>query len=314
MGKIIEKSKINSLLEDIKKDYELIAPIKTDVVRYDVVDNVSDINLIDQPYYSFKNYIQPPEFKIADIEDGELDFSYKIPKRVIFGAWMCDLKSIPMVDKLFLEEPADPYYKAVRENTIFMGVMSKDQKKDQYLFSDRVDIKPYYDLLFYDLGSKYHIEIGSEKGRQFVKDLDDHEFRIPKEASKDQLVDIDISDKFDDPRWDAEDANKLCFGCGTCTTMCPTCLCFSIKDDVNLDLKTGERKINWESCQLEDFTKVAGNEVFRKPRIQRFKHRIYHKIQYFKDRYGIPFCTGCGRCIRYCPTKIDYIKIVDDLK
>lgn len=314
MGKIIEKSELNSFLENLKNNYELIAPIKSDIVRYEVVDDVSKINLTEMPYYSFKKYLQPPEFKIADIKDGKLKYNFDVKKRIIFGARLCDLSSVTMLDKLFLDDPADPYYKKVRENTIFMGIHCSDEMHDEHCFCERVNITDCYDLYFYELDDKYYIDIGTKKGEQLVKNLKDYDYKIPTRSSDDQLVDIDISKKFDDPLWDSEKANGICLGCGTCTMMCPTCMCFSITDDVNLDLKTGDRKITWDSCQLEDFTKVAGNEVFREPRLKRFKHRIYHKIQYFKDKYGLPFCTGCGRCIRYCPTKIDYIGIVDALK
>ena len=132
MGKIIGKSQLNSFLENLKKEFELIAPIKTDIVRYDTVEDVSDINLTELPYYPFKKYLQPSEYKIADIKDGKLEYSFNAPKRVVFGAWICDLKSLPMLDKLFLDEPADLYYKSMRDNTIFIGVMSKDQKQDDY--------------------------------------------------------------------------------------------------------------------------------------------------------------------------------------
>lgn len=314
MGKIIQKSELNDFLNTLTNDYELIAPIKTDIVRYDIVEDPDDINLTEMPYYSFKKYLQPSEFKIADIKDGALTSVCDFPKRVIFGARLCDLSSVIMNDKLFLEEPADPYYKCMRENTIFIGIHCSDEMKDEYCFCDRVNITNCYDLYFYDLGDAYYIDVGSQKGETLVKNLKKYDYTIPFRTSKKNLADVNISEKFDDPIWDSTDANAICLGCGTCTIMCPTCLCFSIKDDINLDLATGARKITWDSCQLEDFTKVAGNEVFREPRLKRFKHRIYHKIQYFKDKYAIPFCTGCGRCMRYCPTKIRYIDLVDALQ
>jgi ferredoxin len=34
-------------------------------------------------------------------------------------------------------------------------------------------------------------------------------------------------------------------------------------------------------------------------------------MEYFRDRYGVSLCTGCGRCIAYCPTRIDWVDIVN---
>ena len=139
---------MTAFLNKIKQDYELIAPIKTDIVRYDLVDDPSEINLVDMPYYSFKKYLQPPKYKIADIKDGKLEYNFDVPKRVIFGAWPGDLKSLPMLDKLFLEEPADPYYKSVRENIYKDDSLADREKKELDKF--------IYDYKFQDeYGNKY---------------------------------------------------------------------------------------------------------------------------------------------------------------
>jgi len=49
-------------------------------------------------------------------------------------------------------------------------------------------------------------------------------------------------------------------------------------------------------------------------REDRFKHRIFHQLQYFKDRHGMNLCTGCGRCIRGCPTRINFVKILNEMQ
>ena len=65
---------------------------------------------------------------------------------------------------------------------------------------------------------------------------------------------------------------------------------------------------------LPEFTRVAGDHVFRKDREGRFKHRIYHQLDYYKDKYGEFLCTGCGRCIEGCPTRIDFVPIINEMK
>jgi sulfhydrogenase subunit beta (sulfur reductase) len=97
-----------------------------------------------------------------------------------------------------------------------------------------------------------------------------------------------------------KDLEDRCLSCGNCTAVCPTCYCFDIRDEADLDLKSGRRFRVWDSCQLEPFAKVAGGENFRKARAQRQRHRYFRKFRYPVDKFSRSFCTGCGRCSRAC--------------
>ena len=59
---------------------------------------------------------------------------------------------------------------------------------------------------------------------------------------------------------------------------------------------------------------MAGGANPRKKLMQRFRHRYIHKLDYFKDRYGVYACTGCGRCIDVCMGKIDMRKVISALQ
>ncbi|RME32033.1 anaerobic sulfite reductase subunit A, partial [Candidatus Woesearchaeota archaeon] len=48
-------------------------------------------------------------------------------------------------------------------------------------------------------------------------------------------------------------------------------------------------------------------------RTARFKHRIYHKVVYYPEVFGTSMCTGCGRCIKYCPPHIDFVEMVNSI-
>ena len=80
------------------------------------------------------------------------------------------------------------------------------------------------------------------------------------------------------------------------------------------NLKDGKRTRCEISCQLKSFTKVAGGKSYRDSRLSRFKHFVYHKIVYYKKRQGRYMCVGCGRCLRVCPTKIDWVNTINLLK
>lgn len=64
---------------------------------------------------------------------------------------------------------------------------------------------------------------------------------------------------------------------------------------------------------LPEFALVAGGENFRPNRTQRIRHRIYRKFKYQMQKYGEPFCVGCGRCSRACLVDIRPDKVLNDL-
>ncbi|MCL4536589.1 MAG: 4Fe-4S dicluster domain-containing protein [Nitrospirae bacterium] len=106
---------------------------------------------------------------------------------------------------------------------------------------------------------------------------------------------------------------ERCLACGNCTNVCPTCYCFDIIDEIELDMKTGRRYRRWDSCQLEPFAKVAGGENFRKERSARQRHRYYRKFRYPVSKFARFFCTGCGRCSRTCMAKINLKDVLSAL-
>jgi ferredoxin len=37
-----------------------------------------------------------------------------------------------------------------------------------------------------------------------------------------------------------------------------------------------------------------------------------HKLKYYVDKYGSGIqCSGCGRCVRYCPVNIDIREVAE---
>jgi len=107
---------------------------------------------------------------------------------------------------------------------------------------------------------------------------------------------------YDHPVW--QEKARLCFSCASCNTVCPTCYCFDVQDDVNWDLKSGGRSRCWDGCMLEKFARVAGGHNFRGEPAERYRHRYYRKGKYVPAIIGECACVGCGRCITACVTKI----------
>lgn len=107
--------------------------------------------------------------------------------------------------------------------------------------------------------------------------------------------------------WQRQSAG--CISCGACTYLCPTCYCFNITDETNG--LAGTRIRTWDNCMSPLFTLEASGHNPRTAKAVRLKNRVGHKYSYYPELHEGRFsCTGCGRCIKSCPSSIDIRTIV----
>ncbi len=317
----IEKTDFEVFLLGLMKGHQVVAPVKRDLVRFESVEDVKDIFLGERSFFPAKKYFFPQEEVLFRFDGMSVEVPvFHRPKRVFFGLRRCDLNAIKHQDLVFLQDAHDPYYAAAREHSLLLGYHC-ETAPSEYCFCDSMDLAEFFDLMFYDRGEYYLVEVGSEKGKGLVDDhsglfrrfhrlISQMEKRIP---GADRLERKEIGGLYDHPDW--KKGVDQCLSCGACTALCPTCYCFEIKDEVGLaDVKKGSRNRKWSSCQLQEFTRVAGGHVFREKREERFKHRIFHQLEYFREKYGVDLCVGCGRCIEGCPTRIDFVELINGMK
>ncbi len=55
MGKVLEKKRLNDFLRKISKGKELIAPVKRDTLRFEVINDFNDICLEGRPLFPMEN-------------------------------------------------------------------------------------------------------------------------------------------------------------------------------------------------------------------------------------------------------------------
>ena len=254
-------------------------------------------------------------------------------KVVLFGVHTCDIAGIKALNIVFSDRPKDYNYLTHKDKITIIG-LECNEYCDEYASCTMMNNHlpdGGYDLFFTDLGDYYMIEVSTIKGDEIVDGIpvfdeatgqNHNELKKLREKKKNIFkneVGIEYHDvpemlekTKDSPVW--EDVGSRCLACANCTNVCPTCYCFNIVDEINLDMKTGKRIRVWDSCQNEDYAKVAGGESFRPERSSRQKHRFFKKFKYTVDRYSRFFCTGCGRCSRTCMAEINLKETLKKLK
>lgn len=317
------KKEADEFLKILSKKIELYAPIKKTVTNFELIKDfkaISDFSLKENSFFPIKEFFFAKKEVVFNFGN-KLSFDLpKVKQKVFFGVRRCDLNAIKHQDMVFLSKDRDSYYNARRKNSYLIGYHCKNVC-NQYCFCGSMNLEDFFDLMYYDKGNKFLVEVGSENGSKLIKKY--------KKYFKKTNVEIKPEDKIipNANRLERKDLNKfydrqewkslveLCLSCAACTNLCPTCYCFEFHDKTNIaDLSKGSRIRCWSSCQLKSFTRVAGEFVFRSNREDRFKHRIYHQLQYFREKYGKDLCVGCGRCILACPTRIDFVKLINEMK
>ena len=308
MQKILPKKDLPKFINSLIKKYQVIAPIKNKISKFQKIKNFKEIYLDKVTQVPAKSHFQPENETLLEFKNSKATESTgEIKKTILFGLRKCDLNAIQILDKVMY----DKQYLAKRKNTILIGLFCENP--DEFCFCNSMQLQDYYDLFLYPKGKNYYISIGSKLGEALVKKLDSpkKEIKIPNPKNSKKLKNLDIAKNYRSSLWKSDAAK--CLSCSACTVYCPTCNCFDIKDSSNLDLKSGKRTRSHSSCQLKSFSRVAGGKSYRDSRLSRFKHFVYHKISYYKSIHNRPMCVGCGRCLRVCPTKIDWVKTINKL-
>lgn len=315
MGRVLKKEGLRDFLLRLKKEGELAAPVTTDMTRFQIIEDINDVDMNSgNPFFPIKKYFLSNEEKLLIIKNGKTkEIKKKNEKKIIFGARLCDINSLQVMDKLFLDEKyPDENYKQRRENTLIIGLNCLTPPSENCFCSSMGIQKVGYDLLLHEREDDYYIDVLTKKGEQLVKHLPEEKFDYPLPKTDKNLEHKDLWPFFADNYWQKD--SEQCVSCQRCTILCPTCYCFDMYDEVNPKTMSGSRNRTIDSCHSKDFTQVAGGYVFRDTRLKRYRHRVMHKLQFFKDKFNLEMCTGCGRCIDYCHSKIDFVSTINNFE
>ena len=332
----IAKENLSALFSKIAETKEVFLPIKNaSQTNFGLWTNDAEVDLdtlktVKSPKDVFFPQSENLYKCITDNKDIKIEpEALKDRDFVVFGVKGCDLKGIEVLDKVFLAEPVDTFYKARRDHGIIVALACGEPEESCFCTVFGVDpANPtgIADVTAWNVDGSIYMTPVTDKGESFitsVKDMLETTDDSAVEAQKKQISDIipqlpysDLSlegwggdvldEKFNSPIW--EELYKPCLACGTCTFVCPTCQCYDIKD---YDTGHGIQRYRcWDSCMYSDFTMMAhGNN--RTSQMQRYRQRFMHKLVYFPaNNDGMFSCVGCGRCVDKCPSSLNIVKVI----
>ncbi len=244
--------------------------------------------------------------------------------QVLMGVHPHDIKGIAMSDRFYSDRHFDNNYMAYRQVTYIIGSSVQQHYKYAFFGSINAD-KPLsgHDLFMTKIDGGYVIEVVSDKGAELLA-CGSFSEASPAQIAEAEAVNAaamencpqklnggsaEIREKvraaYESPLWD--EMSEDCFSCGSCNIVCPTCYCFDVQDEWNVDGASGCRFRLWDACLTSEFSEVTGpggTENFRDKRAERYRHRYMRKAAYLNDQLGGPACTGCGRCSGACTADI----------
>ncbi len=339
---LLDEKGLTALLEVLTREYRVVAPVPLEGGAYGLAPlSEADPSKVDlagvRPYQPMKSFFLKPRQRVA------CDYQTRVPQGdeqpfCLLGAKACDLAGMAVQDAVFLEgEFRDPFYGSARERNLI--VTSDCGFATDTCFCTAMEGAPYaeqgFDLNISVLPGSWLIEAGSEAGGSLMHRLEDHMRPADEEslerrrhqrdrvsAEVRQAVDesgvpdtgrLDgvVSKAYESPVW--KDEADRCVECGACNTVCPTCHCFLLYDQMLQAGEEMEKLRVWDSCLLKGFARVAGGENPRPELWMRLRNRFEKKFDFFPKTEDIYACTGCGRCVSACPAEIDIREVLQRL-
>lgn len=334
----IPASRLTELFDAIASKQTLYIPVdrEPNAAEYKKYENGMTMSKSLNTVRSAKDFFFPQTENIADFKvEGKnievIDVREECEDFVVFGVRACDARSFTILDKVFLSDPVDSFYKNRREHGTIVTMACTRPSETCFCTAFGIDpTVPEGDAAVFFDGESYFFLERTEKGAEFIKSIEN----LLEEGDAAKLAEVQeqaravmkrlplanlstdsfggdkLNELFNSEKW--ADLSESCIGCGTCTFVCPTCQCYDIRD-----FNTGhgiKRFRCWDSCMYSDFTKMAhGNP--RLTQLERFRQRFMHKLVYFPANNNGEFgCVGCGRCLSKCPISMNIVKVMKALE
>ncbi len=337
----ISSEKIDTLFELLAKNGPLYIPVTNETGKSDFKKWEKGVKLSEnlKTVRSAKDFFFPKtehlvsyqmngkEVKIIDPRKESEDF-------VIFGVRPCDAIGLTVIDNVYLNmNPVDSYYKNRREHGTVVTLACNEPAKTCFCSTYEIDASlekdkdgSTGDVSTWFADGKYFFKANTDKGKAFIEkaksvleESDEKSVKAEQKSIQEKIEKLPFA-HLDLSKFQGKDMLKIfnskiwksvaepCVGCGTCTYVCPTCMCFDVRD---FNTGNGIRQIRcWDSCMYSDFTQMAAANP-RLTQVERSRQRFMHKLMYYPMAHeGLFQCVGCGRCIESCPVNMNVIKVI----
>ena len=261
-----------------------------------------------------KKYLFPAKEDVLKFEKGEI-LPPKNKDFILFGVNKKDGEGLFYLDKIYHYPIEDSFYLDRRSHMklIIVDSLPPSNNINCDLYLQIIGEKDFEAFPFSDFGEKL-VAKGNLFGKKgdpgaiSVRHMPDDILYHPRLA---EIITASREDKI----WDK--LAEICFNCGICSYSCPLCYCYGEEDRIDLrgnanDKIVGGKERIWDSCMLPDFASISSKD-FRPKSRDRIYNWYYHKFVRMPNEQGFPGCIDCGRCIAYCPARINYRKVLKGL-
>jgi ferredoxin len=292
--------------------------------------------------HSLKGYLFPPRESVMEWQRVDGSWQMQSPDcddtpLAVIGPRSCDLHAVHIQDRVFLENGyVDPAYQARRENLFIVAVNCRRAAATCFCHSMKKGpaLSTGFDLGLFELEDHFAIEVGTERGGEVVASADwtpcsmndirraqelpqtlsqemRQRGRQDRQSQDDQprLRHLDttdirdlLMDNLEHPRWEL--TAQRCLSCANCTMVCPTCFGSSVEEVTDLTGEHVQRERSWASCFTSEHSYMNSGTVHKSTH-SRYRQWLTHKLATWHDQFESSGCTGCGRCITWCPVGID---------
>lgn len=316
--KVLERKDVSRLFDDLLKEgYKIYGPRRTTLGGDFFFRRVSSFEEVE--FEGFLNTLHPPKAFFFPQEERFLRLSglriakvSEEEKKVIFGIRPCDVEGLLILDRFFLRGYRDPWYEARRKDTVLVAFSCFHPIAS--CFCEEADGGPWsrrgFDLQIHSLGEFFLVESGSPFGDGIIAGFPNAEeihLQPLEEERKKALSRFKERPQAEKKlhRFSFEKRShlwkvlgSLCFHCGGCTYLCPTCSCHHIFD--RKEDNESWRIREWDSCLLSGFHRMAGDNPKDMMEVRMHFHMECKLSEEINKDYGRIACTGCGRCLQTC--------------
>ena len=324
MGYQLTKMDANVLFSKLSKTYDIFAPVvkkgdgcfsDIDVVRYDKVTSVDEIEWNKKSDYSFKESLLHINETLFYFTEDKTIVPNGPEKELLIFMRACDFHALKRLDEIYLNNKfSDFYYARVREKAKFALIGCETSCLNGFCVSMNTNKTDAYSLYVKVDGETVSIDVKDEASEKEINTLPFNTSDVCVDYVKENYEKVTLPKNIN-PKSDLwKEYGSRCINCGRCNFVCPTCTCFTMQDIFYKDnARVGERRRVWASCQIGGYTQIAGGHEFRKDNSDKIRFKVMHKVQDYEKRFGYPMCVGCGRCIDVCPEYIAYSNLLNKL-